>query len=81
MLVFRIRATYSGGCPLLSQEGCLREAQAGWFPYWNLSEWILRGFGFGTTPPAALRWLAHLFLDAAATPPNLGGDTRSNTWL
>jgi hypothetical protein len=33
-------------------------------------ECIRKGYGFGTPPSAAI---------AAATPPNLGGDTRSNT--
>ena len=39
------------------------KARAGWFP-------------FGTTPSAPAKVASRLFLDGAATPPNLGGELR-----
>ena len=74
----------SCGCPLLSQEGWLRHQeisedplteQTGWFPSRNASECIFEKWSLWNHPVCGAEELARNFLDAAATPPNLGGDS------
>src|SRR5688572_27672867 len=70
LLRFKIAIAYSCGCPLLSQEEGLREAQTGWFRSNHFSKCIPAMFRQGNHPVRAF---------GAATPPDSGGDTRTNT--
>jgi hypothetical protein len=63
-----------GGCGSKQMETTSSNSRSGVVPQPTLSRCVSKDVGSGTTPSAPIRSFGY-FLDVAATPPNLGGDT------